>query len=411
MRAAACSARENCPRGVPTSLLCDCVAHIAMAAAHRLPAEQLSLPIPHLLLLAMAASRAGLAGWRGMEAATTRKWKYLSIVLVTLILGTACYSLFLEKHALTPASASSQGTLFYVIPRRITLWDTPAPIRLQVANLSAGEPVYMNRRYRHWVRVRLGNGEAAWVRKAALMNSDTYEAEQLLLREIADVPVQAEGHVPNRANLHVAPSIQAPLVTELRPGAHVEMYDRRVVERGHLAGGDKAVALFDDIWYLVRAGSHVGWVLGRLVRLNIPQGLSSYAENSNIVAWFVLDTVNDQGRRIPQYLVADRDGAETADFTRIRVMTWSQERQSYVVAYVEGGLRGYFPIVVTQEGSVPYFHLRLIGAKGQRFQKTYGLFDTLTRTVSTAAGWQSPILPANSSLLASKRVKTARTSG
>lgn len=349
-----------------------------------------------------------------MEAGTSRKWQYLCVVLLLVIFGAAYYALeyvprhaklgdpilFFGKYVLTYVPLHPRGVPAYVIPKRLKVWDSPAQVRWVIADLSAGERIFTNGHYRDWVRVRLNNSKNGWVSKSALMSSATYESEQGLLRETEVAPVQAEGHVPDWANLHISPSRDAPLIAELKPGEHVEMYARRLVERGSRSSGHYTeVALFNDVWYLVLAGSHAGWVLGLLVQLDIPPVLANYAQNTNVVAWFVLNTVNDDGQQVPQFLLADRAGTETADYTHIRVLTWWQKKQKYAIAYVKGGLRGYFPIVVIHEGTVPYFRLRLIDAKGDKIQREYGLFDTVTRPVETIVGWSSPSLPETSPLL------------
>jgi hypothetical protein len=149
-----------------------------------------------------------------------------------------------------------------------------------------------------------------------------------------------------------------------------------------------------EAWYLVRADRRAGWVLGRFVSLDIPESLGAYATGSNIVAWLVLNTVADEGRQVPQYVAADREGNQEVDFTHIRVFTWWVKKHRYVTAYVESGLQGYFPIRVAQTGSVPYFRLRLVDKHGNKIQKVYGLFDTITHPLGFVAGWESDAMPA-----------------
>ncbi|HLI29630.1 MAG TPA: hypothetical protein VKV79_00860, partial [Terriglobia bacterium] len=93
------------------------------------------------------------------------------------------------------------------------------------------------------------------------------------------------------------------------------------------------------------------------------------------------------------YLAADRIGTRDFDFNHIRVFTWWVKRHKYVTAYVESGLQGYFPITVTHLGSVPYFRLRLVDDTGRKFQKVYGLFDTIVRPIGTVGGWTSNAMP------------------
>jgi hypothetical protein len=149
-----------------------------------------------------------------------------------------------------------------------------------------------------------------------------------------------------------------------------------------------------EAWYLVRTPSRSGWVLGRLVSLDIPEAITTYSQEINLVAWLVLDTVNDGGREVPQYLVADRIGTQDFDFNHIRVFTWWVKRHKYVTAYVESNFNGYFPIRVVHGSANPYFRLRLFYDAGEKYQKVYGLFDTIVRPLGTVKGWESEASPA-----------------
>ena len=60
-----------------------------------------------------------------------------------------------------------------------------------------------------------------------------------------------------------------------------------------------------------------------------------------------------------------------------------------MTAYVESGLNAYFPIRVAEVNGAPHFRLRLMDDQGRKFQKVYGLFDTITRPVGTVPGWRS----------------------
>jgi hypothetical protein len=160
-------------------------------------------------------------------------------------------------------------------------------------------------------------------------------------------------------------------------------------------GGQPSAAKVRDAWYLVRAEGQAGWVLGRFVALDIPEKLSQYAQGTNLVAWVVLNTVDDEGQPVPQYLTADRVGTQEVDFSHVRVFTWWVKEHKYVTAYVESDLKGYFPIRVAVIKGVPYFRLHLMDDHGQKYQKVYGLFDTITRAVGTVPGWESDAMPAS----------------
>jgi hypothetical protein len=206
------------------------------------------------------------------------------------------------------------------------------------------------------------------------------------------LPVLAEGHTPQSINLRFEPSRDSTPLAQLPNNQKLDVFGRKIVERPSQLDQPSSPPV-KEAWYLVRAGTHAGWVLGRFVSLDIPEPLGAYAQGSNMVAWLVLNTVPDEDRQVPQYLAADRVGNQDVDFTRIRVFTWWLKNHRYVTAYVESGLQGYFPIRVVQTGNVPYFRLHLVDKDANRIQKVYGLFNTITRPLGIVEGWESNAMP------------------
>ena len=305
-----------------------------------------------------------------------------------IVAGGAAYYYFVQRSkSRVPAEVA------YVLPASLTVVDTPAQIRIPVGTLKSGEQVEVLGRARNWVQIRLPGGRTGWVEAASLIDAQTYEGGQRLLKELAALPPQAVGHTGNVANLRVEPSRDAPQLAQLPEKQRVEVFGRRLVEHPAEPGQAPTGPRVQDAWYLVRADSRAGWVLGRFVALDIPEAISMYAQEVNLVAWLVLDTVDDNGRQMPQYLVADRVGTQECDFNHIRVFTWWKKRQEYVTAYVESNVNGYFPLKVARINNVSYFRLRLVDEDGNKFQKVYGLFDTITRPIGIVEGWESDAMP------------------
>jgi hypothetical protein len=331
------------------------------------------------------------------------------LLFATLVTSSYYLFIYIPKHCkagepvlalagyfLTYSPIQALNQAAYVVPDSLAVWDTPAEIRDQVCTLESGDKVQAVGHFRVWTHVRTCNGQDGWVDKAGLMDSATHEAEDRLLSAMSEVPVQARGHAADVDNVHIAPSRGAAVVAEVNPDEELEIFGRRVLQRSQENSAPEIMTVslsHLEVWYLVREGSHAGWILGRRVELDIPKNISSYAQDSNLVAWLTLNTVADNGREIPQYLVADRAGDETCDFTHIRVLTWWKSKQTYAIAYREGGVQGYFPILVTHAGSVPYFRLRLVNDEGAKCQKLYGLFETITRVIGIADTWQSGAMP------------------
>jgi hypothetical protein len=270
--------------------------------------------------------------------------------------------------------------------------DTPAEIRLAVASVKAGDQVQVLLRARNWAKVELADGRTGWVECKDLVDSQTYEASEKLMRDLESLPVQAEGHAPQSINLRFEPSRDSASLAQLLNNQKLEVFGRKIVERPSQLDQPSSPPV-KEAWYLVRVDKRAGWVLGRFVSLDIPEPLDAYAQGYNMVAWLVLNRVTDGDRQVPQYLAADRTGTQEVDFTHIRVFTWGVKNHRYATAYVESGLQGYFPIRVVQAGDIPCFRLNLVDKEGNRIQKVYGLFGTITRPLGFVDGWESNGMP------------------
>ena len=98
-------------------------------------------------------------------------------------------------------------------------------------------------------------------------------------------------------------------------------------------------------WWLVRdPENHVGWVLGRLIDLDVPLEVAQYAEGQRIVACFVLNEVKDADKKVAQYLtlLSEAKDGMPFDYNQARVFTWNVRRHRYETAYRERGLNGLF---------------------------------------------------------------------
>ena len=312
-----------------------------------------------------------------------------AIVIILLIVAGlfACYLIVYRPRPKVPLEAA------YVLPTKVTMVDTPADIRQEIDTLKAGQRLEVLSRTRNWAHVRTESGQDGWVEGKNLVDGPTYEAGRRLLGSLEETQVQAVGHVSDLANLRLEPSRESSQLAQLREDQKVEVLGRRLIDRPLQPDQPPTATPARDAWYLVRADSKAGWILGRLVALDIPEAVSVYAQGVNMVAWFVLNTVADDGRQVPQYLVADRTGANEYDFDHIRVFTWWVKNQKYVTAYVESDLGGYFPIRVQPLDGIPHFRLRVVDGEGNKVQRVYGLFTTETRLLGVVPGWETDAMP------------------
>lgn len=169
-------------------------------------------------------------------------------------------------------------------------------------------------------------------------------------------------------------------------------------------------------WWLVRdSHGRVGWVLGRMVDIDIPLEVAQYAEGQRIVAFFVLNQVQDDDKKVPQYLTVltePKDGMPF-DFNQIRVFTWNVRRHRYETAYRER-MEGMLPVTLSQEdfgkeGVLPVFTIRVLGDDGKLSERKYKLNTPIVRRV-LAPGEETVHAPAKRT--GAKRTvpkRTART--
>jgi hypothetical protein len=153
--------------------------------------------------------------------------------------------------------------------------------------------------------------------------------------------------------------------------------------------GHKSVQQPMEDWWLVRdSQGHVGWVLGRMIDLDVPLEVAQYAEGQRIVACFVLNEVSDGDKKVPQYLMLlseSKDGLPY-DYNQARVFTWNVRRHRYETAYRERNLNGVLPVTVShetfgKEGDLPTFTLRTKSASGEVADRKYKMNTPIVRRV------------------------------
>ncbi len=94
----------------------------------------------------------------------------------------------------------------------------------------------------------------------------------------------------------------------------------------------------------------VGWVLGRMVDVDVPLEVAQYAEGQRIVAFFVLNQVQDDDKKVAQYL--DRahraEGRHAIRLQSVSRVHLERRRHRYETAYRER-IEGMLPVKVAQE--------------------------------------------------------------
>jgi SH3-like domain-containing protein len=291
----------------------------------------------------------------------------------------------------------------YVSAPQAGLRDQVAAIYNRVGNVKNGERVEVLDREKRFARVRTSSGIEGWIEQRYLVDQKTYDALQKLTQDNQSDPVQAPGVLRNETNLHVTPGRESEHLYQLASGAKVSILKRATAEKqtgtapppkqpARLAAKAPSGPVLED-WWLVRDDQgRVGWVLARMVDVDVPLDIAQYAEGQRFVAFFVLDQVPDSDKgvqkQIPQYLCVlsePRDGLPY-DFDQVRVFTWNARKHRYETAYREHGLDGILPVTITQEnfdkeGTLPVFVLRVKDDAGNVSERKYKLNSPIVRRV------------------------------
>jgi SH3-like domain-containing protein len=293
----------------------------------------------------------------------------------------------------------------YISAPQAILRDQVAAVYNRVGTVKNGERVDVLEHEKRFARVRTSTGVEGWIEQRYLTDQKTYDGLEKLTADNKGDPVQAPGVLRNDTNLHVTPGRETEHLYQLASGARVSILKRATAEKiiGGMPANPVVIStsgkesktsepLLED-WYLVRDGEgHVGWVLARMVDIDVPLDIAEYAEGQRFVAFFVLDQVPDTQngveKSVPQYLCVltePHDGLPY-DFDQIRVFTWNAKRHRYETAYREHGLNGVLPVTVgtenfDKEGTLPIFIVRVKDDAGNVTERKYKLNNPIVRRV------------------------------
>ena len=320
--------------------------------------------------------------------------------------------LLLPAVLLLPACSRTRQSheINYVSAPQAILRDQVAAVFNKTGTVKNGEAVQVLGRERRFVHVRTASGAEGWIEQRYLVTQQVFDAFQKLAQQEQNAPVQATGVTRNQTNIHLEPNRTADHLYQLDQGAKLSILERATSEKtlpgappvkpatGSSAGAAAPVA---EDWWLVRDNEgHVGWVLARLIDIDVPLDIAQYAEGQRIVASFVLDQVTDGSQKVPQYLVLlteNKDGLPF-DFNQIRVFTWNPRRHRYETAYREHDLMGVLPVTLSREnfekeGWLPVFIVRVKDENGSVSERKYKLNTPIVRRV--LAPGEKPASPAH----------------
>ena len=288
----------------------------------------------------------------------------------------------------------------YVSAPQATLRDQVAAIYNRVGNVKNGERVEILDREKRFARVRTASGIEGWIEQRYLVDQKTYDGLQKLTQDNANAPVQAPGVLRNDTNLHITPGRDTEHLYQLASGSKVSILKRATAEKpgssapvsrlvsGKLTPRAATGPVLEDWWLVRDEHSRVGWVLARMVDVDVPLDIAQYAEGQRFVAFFPLDEIPDGDKKVTEYLclLTDPHDGLPFDFDQVRVFTWNVRKHRYETAYREHGLSGVLPVTVTKEnfdkeGTLPVFILRVTDDAGNVTDRKYKLNTPIVRRV------------------------------
>ncbi len=300
----------------------------------------------------------------------------------------------------------------YVSARQIYLRDRVAPVSNRVAEVVNGQPLEVLEPGRRFLKVKTAKNEIGWIEERAVIDAKTFQAFEQLGVQHKDDPVVAIATVHDNVYLHLAPGREAERFYLLAANAKIQLLARTSVPKelpgstqapkpaakpataAKAAGpgsGSKAAAkpnvravasgaapipgqieaeppVLED-WWMARDGAgHVGWLLARLMDMDVPDEIGAYAEGQQYVGVWVLNKVFDSEATVPDHMVpqyltvlAPPEAGLPFDFDQVRVYTWSTKHHRYETAFRLHPIQGYLPVRLlppTASGA-PVFSFRI----------------------------------------------------
>ncbi|HLW51485.1 MAG TPA: SH3 domain-containing protein [Candidatus Angelobacter sp.] len=314
--------------------------------------------------------------------------------------------------------ASGKNEYVYVAVADASLRDRVATVYNKTGTVHNGEKLVVLDRMQNkrFVRVRAPHGEEGWLQERYLADQGTFDQFQRLAEQFKSTPAQGTAMIEQQVKVHVLPGRKTGFMYMLDEKQKVTLLERRPVDRNAPVAsaarddrpkdsddssddetpGNNQPSIWEDWWLVRDAQQRIGWVLGRALYLDVPDQVAQYAEGQRIVAAFPLDDVEDQGKKVSEYLVLltePKDGMPY-DYNQIRVFTWNMRKHRYETAYRERNLAGTLPVALgsqefEKEGTLRTFTLHLKDKDGSLREQMYKFRPPMVHKVY-AAGQEPP---------------------
>ena len=335
----------------------------------------------------------------------------------------------------------------YVTAKQTFLRDRVAAVSNRTGTVENGQKLEVLEHGRRFFRVKTDKGEVGWIDEKAVATQDVFDEFQALGEQHKSDPSVASAVVRDEVNLHLKPGRETERFYRLAEGDKMQLLGRATLPKPMQPGAAPAKAAvaakpgakgapaaetaastpppiaMEDWWLGRDAHGRTGWLLSRMLDVDVPDSVARYSEGQRMVGAYVLATVHDDGmdqgsQDIPIYMtvLGPYLAGLPYDFDQVRVFTWNLKMHRYETAYREKNIEGYLPVkifmskdpygkAVVAQTPLPTFTYRVLAADagpvvpdpatgmvkpGRTIEKTYRLEGNLVRRIQAPGSHDDP---------------------
>lgn len=259
----------------------------------------------------------------------------------------------------------------YALVKQVSLRDRVAVVSNRVGEVTNGQRLEVLEHGRRFLKVKTDKGEIGWIEEHEVIDQKTYDEFEQMKKDHEHDPVVATGVLRDEYWLRDGPGRESNRFFLLPEDDKLQLLARASVPRPEAnqpvplpvskPGAPKKPPappqpVMEDYWLVRDSSGHVGWVRGRMMDEDVPDGIAGLGEGQKIVGAYVLRTVYDAEANVPNHQVPEyvtvmaawKDGLPY-DFDQVRVFTWNVRKHRYETAYRERKIAGYLPVTVSQQ--------------------------------------------------------------
>jgi uncharacterized protein YgiM (DUF1202 family) len=290
----------------------------------------------------------------------------------------------------------------YVAPISLNLRQDFAPRSNASAVVKHGEKLEILARRRRFVKVRTAADAEGWVDSRQLLSPKGMQRLRRLHAWVKKQPSQGRATPLDLLNVHIDPNRYAPTFSQISPDGIAEVIGRSVTRRGpYTPDADPPPQQpppgpqdIKDDWSLVRLeDGRGGWVISRMMTMNIPESVGMFAQGHRITSIHPIGQVKDRNPKVvSNYLWTTISiPPEKFHFDRFRVSVWNGRTRRFETAHIESNIRGFYPVTVLTppEASSQRFALSYAVGNGPILERTFALEGRRVRAIGQKP-WTPP---------------------